>query len=663
MRPCKRDTFDYSKVLNVIVDMRPVNVLEGPIAKQQKKQIAPKPQSVFCVICLDEVTRVAHIKCAECAHPSVIMCIDCFRLGAETGSHRRGHNFQLIHKSGPAVFTYSESEGDEWGVLEDLSLLECLQNNKIHDWPAVAWEEFQKQRTVQEAKRHFDSCFLSSIFGHLALSHIQPSKIHICDFPDADEYTGEFFKPTSNAEIKNEFAKLFAFIPQKQSANKHNVVPKSLAGVKVKKETIENLVCKFTSVHIDHNPPVGNEADDCYLVQSLCKLSEVAQDGKVEADIPVLEKATPKRKKRVTPRKLSNTSLACDDKEKAEPEEDLDDNRYPLRRRESLQSPKKSKGKWDVSPTREVKSERQLSGRRESKKLDRLSISPRKPRSTGRSKSRGRRKLDKPPILTPEVSTGHHATPKRGKPKTEFKVRSILTVSEILKRRMSNPYLNFFTRDIPPLNRQQIRGFDLEDLNLVAFNPRRDDFEHEYRNGAEDFICKIFLNGEQFHDTEVDQLRNAVRVARVHRYNRILERRITNHSICREHQLLSEFLQIVKTNVNERNKYIVINEEAFPSKKRAEECRPFLAKLRRVLTQDELNEFTDDLGEMETLISRIRTLRQLQMSGVTELKGRFKTEYTPGRKRKKAKRNDCDIKKAELRWNRIKKWNKQNKDA
>lgn len=137
----------------------------------------------------------------------------------------------------------------------------------------------------------------------------------------------------------------------------------------------------------------------------------------------------------------------------------------------------------------------------------------------------------------------------------------------------------------------------------------------------------------------------AVRIARVQRYNRILERRITNHSICREHQLLHEFLNIVKTNVNERNKYHVFGEESFPSKKRADECRPFFAKLRRVLDREELAELADNIGEMEALMNRIKVLRALQTSGTTELKGRFKSDFTPGRKRKKARKSDYDVKK------------------
>ena len=38
----------------------------------------------------------------------------------------------------------------------------------------------------------------------------------------------------------------------------------------------------------------------------------------------------------------------------------------------------------------------------------------------------------------------------------------------------------------------------------------------------------------------------AVRLAKVQRYNRILERRNCNHAIIREHQLLHEFFTIAK---------------------------------------------------------------------------------------------------------------------
>ncbi|CAD5215416.1 unnamed protein product [Bursaphelenchus okinawaensis] len=665
MRPYKRDTFDYTKVLNVIVDMKPADVHAGPVAKQTKKQNLPaKMEDIFCVICLDEITNTPHIRCTECTS-TILLCVNCFRLGGECGTHHRGHNYQIMHDAGPSVFTYNEEEGDSWGVLEDLKLLELMQHNKIHEWPQVDADLFNKNRTVQEAKKHFDNCFLNSVFGHLALSKAKAAKVHVPGLVGADSYSGEFFRPSTKAELRNELLRMIPYNFNKFDKEKVKIVPKSLKSILTNNRNVDNLICEFSTIHIDHNPSKKNDVDDCYLKDPMTKLNEVENMFDMDDEVPVIKPVSPKRERKVSsPRKTSNSSVAepSDRGSDAEDEEDSGDIRYKFRRRESPQNVRKLKRKLSI--IKEAKTEPQLLRKRQPKKQDRLSISPRKPKSAIRIGSRGRTRLEKPPVLSPQLKPEVQDTPQGRripKKRPEHKTRSTFTVSEIVKHRMAYPHLHFFTNDAPPLNKLQIKGFDAEDLNLVAYNPRRDDFEHEYRNNAEDFICKIFLNGEQFHETQVDQLKNAVRVARVHRYNRILERRISNHAICREHELLSEFLHIVKTNVNERNKYAPINEDAFPSKKRADECRPFLAKLRRLMTQDELLELTDDLGEIDALVAKIRALRQFQMSGITELKGRYKPDFTPGRRRKKGRRSDYDTKKAELRWNRIKKWNKQNK--
>lgn len=74
--------------------------------------------------------------------------------------------------------------------------------------------------------------------------------------------------------------------------------------------------------------------------------------------------------------------------------------------------------------------------------------------------------------------------------------------------RLTHNTLNFVHREAPLLTKQQIKKFDSDDLNLIAYNPKRDDFEHEYRNAAEHFISKIFLNGECLFANELEQFKN-----------------------------------------------------------------------------------------------------------------------------------------------------------
>jgi hypothetical protein len=113
--------------------------------------------------------------------------------------------------------------------------------------------------------------------------------------------------------------------------------------------------------------------------------------------------------------------------------------------------------------------------------------------------------------------------------------------------------------------------------------------------------------------------------------------------------------------VNERGKYNLFVADSFPSKKRAEELRPYFAKLRRVLPNTELTSLAEDIAgtfiasnnklnhlEMESLMTRIKLLRSMQTSGITEIKGRLKSELTAvsrNRKRKAKKPNEGELRK------------------
>lgn len=121
----------------------------------------------------------------------------------------------------------------------------------------------------------------------------------------------------------------------------------------------------------------------------------------------------------------------------------------------------------------------------------------------------------------------------------------------------------------------------------------------------------------------------------------------------------------------------------------AEEVRPLLSKVVRVLPSAELNNLAEDIAgilnfeinkhrsylEIESLMVRIRMLRGFQTAGITEIKGeihlqqsskhilgRIKTEIAitfRNRKRKARKTDNGELRRANLRWNRIKKWSKR----
>lgn len=55
---------------------------------------------------------------------------------------------------------------------------------------------------------------------------------------------------------------------------------------------------------------------------------------------------------------------------------------------------------------------------------------------------------------------------------------SYFSKEKILAYRLTHNTLNFVHRHPPLLTKQQIKKFDSDDLNLIAYNPKRDDFEH-----------------------------------------------------------------------------------------------------------------------------------------------------------------------------------------
>lgn len=118
--------------------------------------------------------------------------------------------------------------------------------------------------------------------------------------------------------------------------------------------------------------------------------------------------------------------------------------------------------------------------------------------------------------------------------------------------------------------------------------------------------------------------------------------------------------------MNERGKYNLFVPDSFPSRKRAEELRPYFAKLRRVLPSNELTNLAEDVAgeyynslnvnyvnlnflEMESLIARIKVLRSLQTSGITEIKGRLKSELTAVSRNRKRNRKVRKPNEGELR--------------
>ncbi|CAK5091514.1 unnamed protein product [Meloidogyne enterolobii] len=223
-----------------------------------------------------------------------------------------------------------------------------------------------------------------------------------------------------------------------------------------------------------------------------------------------------------------------------------------------------------------------------------------------------------------------------------------------------NPY--FYNHPPHPMDAHTVAKFDEEDLQLLTYLPYRDEFETEYKNEAEQLITQLVFLAENEQTTESDRFLNEVNFARFNRYNRLMRIRAAKRAIILEHRMLAEYLNIVKTNISEKGKYLVFPDRYFSTKSKEDAYRPIFAQLRQVADRETINHLAKDVAAMETLKDQIEELKMLQSKGITRVKGRLKVDLASmiwSRKRRTRKTENAEMRKASLRWKRIKRWTKR----
>lgn len=147
----------------------------------------------------------------------------------------------------------------------------------IYSRAEVSLNEFGKQRSVEEARSHLQKCFINGVFGEHAMSKVKPHKIHVTGLRFPETYNGDLFQlPDTSKKGKFVFLELIIIIlvfPEADPSSVHVPLSKSLRRFKpYTSEELENVVCRFSNVHIDHQEK--NDVDECYITSLLTKLGE-----------------------------------------------------------------------------------------------------------------------------------------------------------------------------------------------------------------------------------------------------------------------------------------------------------------------------------------------------------------------------------------------------
>ncbi|XP_033624165.1 transcriptional adapter 2-beta-like [Asterias rubens] len=133
----------------------------------RKAKMAETPTRYYCNYCQDELKSFS-VRCCECT--DFDLCLQCFSAGAELGSHKRDHDYQIIDNALLAC-------GDkEWSMSEEYLLLDAIETFGFGNWADVASHIGSKSPT--EAREHYDSNYICGNLGKAAVPEKPTFRVH-----------------------------------------------------------------------------------------------------------------------------------------------------------------------------------------------------------------------------------------------------------------------------------------------------------------------------------------------------------------------------------------------------------------------------------------------------------------------------------------------------
>ncbi|XP_071833618.1 transcriptional adapter 2-beta-like isoform X2 [Apostichopus japonicus] len=134
--------------------------------------MAEVPTRFYCNNCQVEL-RACSIKCDKCV--DFDLCLQCFVSGAELGTHKRDHDYQITENS-----LFSIHGNSTWSMSDEYALLDGIETFGYGNWEAAAAHVGTKSK--EEVKDHYSKCYLGANIGGATLPKVRPNPVidHTC---------------------------------------------------------------------------------------------------------------------------------------------------------------------------------------------------------------------------------------------------------------------------------------------------------------------------------------------------------------------------------------------------------------------------------------------------------------------------------------------------
>jgi transcriptional adapter 2-beta len=127
-----------------------------------------------CNYCEQDINHI-RVKCSECQ--DFDLCLQCFSSGAEIGTHKSRHSYQLIDCGTFPIFTTTE----KWRALDEIALLEAIEQYGFGNWSDIADSVGIKDLTADEAKEHYSNYYVKGSIGRATWTQVDKSSFAMRD--------------------------------------------------------------------------------------------------------------------------------------------------------------------------------------------------------------------------------------------------------------------------------------------------------------------------------------------------------------------------------------------------------------------------------------------------------------------------------------------------
>ncbi|XP_063539132.1 transcriptional adapter 2B isoform X1 [Cydia strobilella] len=131
-----------------------------------------------CTYCQEEINGI-RVRCTECTDFDI--CLQCFSLGAEIGSHKNDHAYQFMDSGAFGIFLGRSS----WSANEEVRLLDAIEQFGFGNWEDIA--KHIESKTPEEAKDEYITRYLEGSIGRATWGNVESTSRPTLLCADRDE--------------------------------------------------------------------------------------------------------------------------------------------------------------------------------------------------------------------------------------------------------------------------------------------------------------------------------------------------------------------------------------------------------------------------------------------------------------------------------------------